>query len=98
MKENKRIAAAIDLRVRQLNLPNLTLPGESNDHTGILQRSIGVATSIYQFMPINNHLIAASATRRRRCAFWVAASLPTTSFLTAISGRSCTSCRAVSVV
>jgi hypothetical protein len=44
MKENKRIAAAIDLRVRQLNLPNLTLPGESNNHTGILQRSIGVAT------------------------------------------------------
>jgi hypothetical protein len=44
MKENKRIAAAIDLCVRQLNLPNLTLPGESNIHTGILQRSIGVAT------------------------------------------------------
>jgi hypothetical protein len=44
MKENQRIAAAIDLRVRQLNLPNLPLPGESNNHTGILQRSIGVAT------------------------------------------------------
>jgi hypothetical protein len=36
MKENQRIGAAIDLRVRQLNLPNLPLPGESNNHTGIL--------------------------------------------------------------
>jgi hypothetical protein len=34
MKENPRIAAAIGLRVRQLNLPNLHLPGESNNHTG----------------------------------------------------------------
>jgi hypothetical protein len=34
MKENQRIAAAIDLRVRQLNLPNLPLPGKSNNHTG----------------------------------------------------------------
>jgi hypothetical protein len=44
MKENPRIAAAIGLRVRQLNLPNLHLPGESNNHTGTLQRSIGAAT------------------------------------------------------
>jgi hypothetical protein len=32
MKENQ-IAAAIDLRVPQLNLPNHPLPGESNNHT-----------------------------------------------------------------
>jgi hypothetical protein len=44
MKENRQIAAAIDLRVRQLNLPNLPLPGESSNHTGILQRGIGAAT------------------------------------------------------
>jgi hypothetical protein len=44
MKENQRVAAALDLRVRQLNLPNLSLPGESNNHTGMLQRSVGVAT------------------------------------------------------
>jgi hypothetical protein len=42
MKENQRISAAIDLRVRQLNLPNLPLPGKSNNHTRIL--SIRVAT------------------------------------------------------
>jgi hypothetical protein len=36
MKENQWIAAAIDLRVRQLNLPNPSLPGKSNNHTGIL--------------------------------------------------------------
>jgi hypothetical protein len=40
MNENQRIAAAIDLRVGQLNLPNLPLPGKSNNHTGILSAAL----------------------------------------------------------
>jgi hypothetical protein len=38
--ENQQIAAAIDLRVRQLNPPNLPLPGNSNNHTGILTAAL----------------------------------------------------------